>query len=153
MRFQSHATSARSLQRVSNLTGRLPGLVREILRIFSLFLRAVSCSRFRGSNVLVIARAPRLLWGVACSLQSDMKQSLPCPDTGHRIPLVRRGLRSALIRHTSSHNKTPRIVFFFFVRNGPNPQPAVEKGIFRVLHRCTYHVYDDTSYIQPSAKY
>ena len=31
VRFQSHATSARPGQRVPNLTGRLPGLVREIL--------------------------------------------------------------------------------------------------------------------------
>ena len=52
-RFQSHATSARPSHRVSNLTGRLHGLAREILRIFSLFLRAVSSSRFRGRNVLV----------------------------------------------------------------------------------------------------
>ena len=40
--FQSHATSARPGQRVSNPTGRLPGLARVILRIFSLFLRVVS---------------------------------------------------------------------------------------------------------------
>ena len=63
VRFQSHATSARSGQRVSNLTGRLPGLAREILRIFSLFLRAAVSSRFRGSNVLV---SP----GPAASLES-----------------------------------------------------------------------------------
>ena len=55
VRFQSHATLARPRQRVSNLTGRLPGLAREILCVFSLFLRAVSSSsRFRGSNVLVL---------------------------------------------------------------------------------------------------
>ena len=55
VRFQSHATSARPCQRASNLTGRLPGLAREVLRIFSLFLRLCvsSSSRSRGSNVLV----------------------------------------------------------------------------------------------------
>ena len=62
VRSQSHATSALSGQRVSN-TGRLPGLAREILRIFSLFLRAAVSSRFRGSNVLV---SP----GPAASLES-----------------------------------------------------------------------------------
>ena len=69
--FQSHATSARPGQRVSNLTGRLPGLVREILRIFSLFLRAVSPPpRGYEAATCSLARAPRLLWGVARSLQS-----------------------------------------------------------------------------------
>ena len=51
-RFQSHATSARPHQRVYNLTGRLPGLAREILRIFSSCCVS-SSSRFRRSNVLV----------------------------------------------------------------------------------------------------
>ena len=55
VRFQSHATSARPRQRVSNLSGRLPGLAREIFRIFSLVLCTAvsSSSRFRGSNALV----------------------------------------------------------------------------------------------------
>ena len=35
VRFQSHATSARLGRRVANLTGRLPGLAREILNIFA----------------------------------------------------------------------------------------------------------------------
>ena len=71
VRFQSHATSARPRQRVSNLTGRLPGLAREILTIFSLFFRAVSPPRgFEAATTCSLAQAPRLLWGVARSLQS-----------------------------------------------------------------------------------
>ena len=83
VRFQSHATSARSGQRVSNLTGRLPGLAREILRIFSLFLRAAVCPRrgFEAATCL-LARAPRLLWGVARSLQ-------PAYETESAMPLYR----------------------------------------------------------------
>ena len=69
VRFQSHATSAWPRQRVSNLTGRLPGLARKILRIFSLFLRAVSPPP-RGFEAATCSLAPRLLWGVARSLQS-----------------------------------------------------------------------------------
>ena len=41
VRFQSHATSARPGQRVSNLTGRLPGPALDILIISSLFVSAV----------------------------------------------------------------------------------------------------------------
>ena len=72
VRFQSHATSARPRQRVSNLTGRLPGLAREILRVFSLFLRAVCLlpRGFEAATTCSLARAPRLLWGVDRSLQS-----------------------------------------------------------------------------------
>ena len=43
------------------------------------------------------------------------KQSLPCLYTGFRVPLVRRGLRSALIRHISSHDKMSRIVMSLFL--------------------------------------
>ena len=80
VRFQSHATSARPRQRVSNLTGRLPGLAREILRIFSLFLRAVSPPP-RGFEAATcsLARAPRLLWGVARSLQSAYEAESAMP--------------------------------------------------------------------------
>ena len=80
VRFQSHATSARPRQRVSNLTGRLPGLAREILRIFSLFLRAVSPPP-RGFEAATcsLARAPRLLWGVARSLQSAYEAESATP--------------------------------------------------------------------------
>ena len=69
VRFQSHATSARPGQRVFNLTGHLPGLAREILRLFSLLLRAVSPPP-RGFEAATcsLARAPRLLWGVDRSL-------------------------------------------------------------------------------------
>ena len=79
VRFQSHATSARPRLRVCNLTGRLPGLAREILRIFSLFLRAVSPPR--GFEVVTwsLARAPRLLWGVARPLQSAYEAESAMP--------------------------------------------------------------------------
>ena len=82
VRFQSHATSARPGQRVSNLTGRLPGLAREILRIFSLFLRAVSPPRGFEAATCSLARAPRLLWGVARSLQ-------PAYEAESAMPLYR----------------------------------------------------------------
>ena len=77
--FQSHATSARPGQRVSNLTGHLPGLAREILRIFSLFLRAVSPPRGFEASTCSLARAPRLLWGVARSLQSAYEAASAMP--------------------------------------------------------------------------
>ena len=65
VRFQSHATSARPRQRVSNLTGRLPGVAREILGIFSLCLRAVfPPPRGFEAATCSLAQAPRLLWGV-----------------------------------------------------------------------------------------
>ena len=113
--FRSHATSARPGQRASNLTGRLPGLAREILRIFSLFLRAVSPPP-RGFEAATcsLARAPRFLWGVARSLQSTYEAESAIPYTNLRIALVRCGLRSALIKHISSHDKMSRIVIFFF---------------------------------------
>ena len=79
VRFQSHATSARPRQRVSNLTGCLPGLDREILRIFLLFLRAVSPPRGFEAATCSLARIPRLLWGVACSLQSAYEAESAMP--------------------------------------------------------------------------
>ena len=119
VRFQSRATSARPGQRVSNLTGHLPGLPREILRIFSLFSCCVSFSRFRGSNVLV-SPGPAASLG-SCSFSTiGIRSSLPCPYTGVRIPLVRLGLRSALIRHISSHDKMSRIVILFFEAKAKN---------------------------------
>ena len=78
VRLQAHAT-ARPRQRVSNLTGRLPGLAREILRIFSLFLRAVSPPRGFEATTCSLARAPRLLWGVARSLQSAYEAESDMP--------------------------------------------------------------------------
>ena len=62
VRFQSHATSARPGQQVSNLIGRLPGLARDIPRILSLFLRAVSPPP-RGFEAATcsLARAPWLI--------------------------------------------------------------------------------------------
>ena len=80
VRFQSHATSARPGQRVSNLTGRLPGLAREILIIFPLFLHAVSpLPRGFEAATCSLARAPRLLWGVARSLQSAYEAESAMP--------------------------------------------------------------------------
>ena len=72
--------SARPGQRVPNLTGRLPGLAREILGIFSVFLRAVSPPP-RGFEAATssLARAPRLLWGVARSLQSAYEAESAMP--------------------------------------------------------------------------
>ena len=114
--FQSYATSARPGQRVSNLTGRLPGLAREILMICSMFFRAVSPPpRGFEAGTCSLARAPPLLWGVARSLQWAYETESAMPYTGLWIPLVRRGLRSALIRHISSHDKISRIVILFFV--------------------------------------
>ena len=108
--FQSHAMSARPRQRVSNLTGRLPGLARAILVIFSLFLRAVCLLLLEVSRPRRARKpGPRGLFGESLALYNwRTKQSLPCPHTGLRIPLVRCGLRSALIRHISSHD------FIFF---------------------------------------
>ena len=62
--------------------------------------------------------APRLLWGVRSlsTINRHTKKSLPCPYTGLGIPLVRRGLRSASIRHTPSHYEMLRIVILFFFR-------------------------------------
>ena len=83
VRFQSHATSARPRQRVSNLTGRLPGLAREILRIFSLFLRAVSPPpRGFEAPTCSLAQASRLLWGVARFLQSAYEAESAMPLYG-----------------------------------------------------------------------
>ena len=78
VRFQSHATSARPGQRVANLTGRLPGLAREILRIFSPFLRAVSPRGFAEATCS-LAGAPRLLWEVARCLQSAYEAESATP--------------------------------------------------------------------------
>ena len=85
VRLQSQATSARPRQRVSNLTGRLPGLAREILTIFSLFLRAVSPPP-RGFEAATysLARAPRLLSGVARSLQSAYEAVCHAPIPAFR---------------------------------------------------------------------
>ena len=82
VRFQSHATSARPGQQVSNLIGRLPGLVREILRIFSLFLRAAVSPRGFEAATCLSARAPRVLWGDARSLR-------PAYEAESAMPLYR----------------------------------------------------------------
>ena len=78
-RFQSHVTPARPGQRVSNITGRLPGLAREIPRIFSLFLRAVYPPRGFEASTCSLARAPRLLWGVARSIQAAYEAESAMP--------------------------------------------------------------------------
>ena len=63
-----------------SLTGHLPGLASEILRMFSLFLCAVSPPP-RGFEAATcsLARAPRLLWGVARSLQSAYEAESAMP--------------------------------------------------------------------------
>ena len=78
VRVQSHATSTRPRQRVSNLTGRLPGLAREVIGIFSLFLRAVSPRGFEAATCS-LARVPRLLCGVARSPQSAYEAESAMP--------------------------------------------------------------------------
>ena len=113
--FQSHAASARPGDRVPNLTGHLPGLAREIHRILSLFLRAVYPPP-RGFEVATwsLARIQRLLFGDSLAVYNrHTKQSLPCPYTGVRIPLVPHGLRSALIRHRS--RKARKIMSWFVI--------------------------------------
>ena len=106
----------------SNPTRRRPGPAREFpislvvcpawpvrfSEYFAVFPCCVSSSRFRCSNVLV-SPGPAASLGLAL-YNRHTKQSLPCPYTGFRIPLVRRGLRSALIRHISSDDKMSRIV-------------------------------------------
>ena len=77
VRFQSYATSARLGQRVSNLTGRLPGLACEIRRILSPFFRDVSLPRGFKAATCSLARAPRLLRGVARLYNERTKPSLP----------------------------------------------------------------------------
>ena len=79
VRFQSHATSARPRQRVSNLTGRLPGLARfsKYFRCFSVL--CLSPPRGFEAATCSLARAPRLLWGVARSLQSAYEAESAMP--------------------------------------------------------------------------
>ena len=117
VRFQSHATSARPGQRVSNLTGRLPGLAREIVRIFNIFALSSCCvpSRFRGSNVLVTSRPAASLGSRSLSyIQSAYEAVCHAPMPAFGYSWCGMGLRSALIRHTSSHEKRSRIVILFF---------------------------------------
>ena len=102
--FQSHWSSAR------------PG-PWDSQNIFAVSSCWVSSSRFRGSNVLVSPGPAASLGSRSLSTynrHSITKQSLTCPYTGFWIPLVRRGLRSALIRHISSHDKMSRIVMILF---------------------------------------
>ena len=99
VRFQSHATSVRSGQRVSHLTGRLPGLAREVLIILPLFLRAVF-PPLRGFEAATSSLAPSGFFGQPLDVHNRYtKQSLPSSYAGLQIPLVPHGLRSALIRH------------------------------------------------------
>ena len=115
VRFHSHATSAR-LGSASKFPISLvvcPAWPVRFSEYFAVFPCCVSSSRFRCSNVLV-SPGPAASLGLAL-YNRHTKQSLPCPYTGFRIPLVRRGLRSALIRHISSHDKMSRIVILFFL--------------------------------------
>ena len=64
---------------------------------------------------MLISPGPGGFFGESLALYNRRtKQSLSCPYSGLRIPLVRRGLRSALIRHISSHDKMSRVVIIFF---------------------------------------
>ena len=64
VRFRSHTPSARPGPRDSSLTSCPPGLAREILRIFSLFLRSVSPPpRCFEAAKCSSARVQRCLWG------------------------------------------------------------------------------------------
>ena len=114
VRFQSHATSARPGQQVSNLNGRLLRLARETLRIFSMFLRAVSPPprRFEAATCS-LARAPRRLRGASHFLQSAYEAEAVIP-LYRPLDNVRAAsvIRSALIRHISSHDKMLRNLNF-----------------------------------------
>ena len=103
VRFQSHATSARPRLRVCNLTGRLPGLAREILRIFSLFLRAVfPPPRGFEAATCSLARALRLLWGVARSLQSTYEAESTMPLKRLSDTVVDQGIYRATTKYLES---------------------------------------------------
>ena len=120
MRFQSHATSARPAERVSNLTGRLPGLARETLIIFSLFLRAVAPPPPRGFEAATcsFARAQGLLWEVARCLQSayEAESAMPLYRPSDTVGTVQRRLRGALIRdlHIEPRQNAKNHDFIFF---------------------------------------
>ena len=89
------ADRARPGPRDSNLAGRLPGLAREILRIFSLILRAVSTPP-RGFVAVTcsLACAQRILWAAArCSRSayeagSAMPLYRPSDAVGSRVGYV-----------------------------------------------------------------
>ena len=107
--FKSQA-QARPGLRDSNHARRRPGPASEFpislvvcpawpvafLRIFSLFLRAVSPRGFEATTCSLV-RAQRLVWEVARCPQSAYEAEPVMPL--HRVSLVPRGLRSALIRH------------------------------------------------------
>ena len=107
---------ARPGQRVSNLTGRLPGLARENFKnsfalLFVLCLLLFEVSRSQRAR----QPSPSGFFGKSLALYNrQAQQSLSCPFTGLRIPLVPRGLRSAMMRHISSHDKLSRIVILVF---------------------------------------
>ena len=82
VRFQSHAPSARPGPRDSNLAGRLPGLAREILGIFSLFVCTVSSPpppRGFEAATCSLARARRCLWAAARCPQSAYEAESTMP--------------------------------------------------------------------------
>ena len=64
---------------------------------------------------MLVSPGPEASLGSPLALYNrHTKQSLPCPYTGIRIPLEPRGLRSALIRHTWSHDEMSGIVILLF---------------------------------------
>ena len=87
VRFRSHTPSARPGQRDSSLTGCLPGLAREILRIFFALapLCVSSSSMLRGRKVLVSPRPAVSLRQPLAVHKRHTKQSLTYPYTGLQI--------------------------------------------------------------------
>ena len=86
-KFQSHGTSARPGQRLSNLTGRLPGLARrDSHNIFAVPSCCVSSSRFRGTRVLV-SPGPVASLGIGSLSTIGIRRRVchaPIPAFGHR---------------------------------------------------------------------
>lgn len=107
--------------RNSNVTGRLSGRAREILRTFSILVALCrfvsSSSRFRGRNVVVSPRS-------AVALSSRLLPTIDVRRAVCHMPLYRhldtvglRGFRGALIRRFCSilfHVKMSQSVIHFF---------------------------------------
>ena len=104
--------AARPGPRDSNLPGRLPGLAREVLRVFSLSVSAVSPPRGFVAAMCSLARAQQHLWAAARCPQPACVVDLSCPYTGLRYSWVPHGLRSVLIQRIWSHDKMSKIVIF-----------------------------------------
>ena len=90
-RPKSHPPPAKPSPRVSNITDCLPGLIREILCLFSSFFALwflLEISRPQGDRYT----APSDVFGQPPVVHNRRtEKSLPCPNTDLRIPLVRVG--------------------------------------------------------------